>query len=387
MDSIRTISANGKKILSLIVQHGPLTKRQLAERGGIGWATAVKFVNRLDSVEVLTRIGTSDREIVSGKNSYVYDLGRRAPVFLGLDIEYRTTRFALTNLRNEILWSSRAETPRVSSLDEIEGFVARLVSEANQATASNGFGPLDGIGIGMPTWLTEEGATIFDALGGRLSARFDLPTRVENNIRAYTLYKEHTTLQQSFVVVSVRNGIGAGYVVNGELLRGEQGLAGEIGHITIPGNTTRCRCGKSGCIETVVNEHALTQEYAVRRGDAVSANRADSAFSTLFRDAAEGSEVAVGLLSESAELLGQAIATLVLVLNVRNVFVVGQFGADGDVWVPFLEESIRKHVEPRTEFALHYRELDDSGYLIGAALLVAREYLDYSVMESPATAW
>lgn len=378
---MRLLTENEKRILALIVRRGAMAKSELAAQGDMGWATAVKFVNRLESEKVLRRAGTASREVALGKNSYLYDLGECAPIFVGIDIEYRTARFALSDLRSEVLYEWSVPTPQVKGRDELKRFLSASIDQAFSAAESIGNREPIAIGIGMPNWLLSDGRAVFSWLASSLEEEFQIPVRVENNIRAYTLYKETSLLEENFLVVSVRNGVGAGIVLNGDLHRGEEGLSGEIGHITVTDGGKLCRCGRRGCLETEVNQRTLYESFAKRV--AVSGHTARDSTSDLpelFRAAKEQDPDAVAVLTDMAEPFGRALATLILVLNVRNLYLVGHFGEHGAVWLPYLEEVIRHHVDSRLSFELNYRELDDSGYLLGAAMLVARDYLDYSVL-------
>lgn len=386
---MQSMSENERRILALIAEQGPLTKGDLSLLGEMAWATVVKYVNRLQVRGVLMRAGTAPRESQLGKNSYLFDLAEEAPKFAGVDIEYRTTRVAVVNLRREVLWQTMLATAELTSPEDLMEFlrskVLSRVSESGVCGASlpdKPFGSIVGIGIGMPRWLLADGGDVFPSLSGRLSDAYGIPVRVENNIRAYTLYKEPRLLESDFIVVSVRNGIGAGLVVGGSLYRGEEGLAGEIGHITVQENGKLCRCGKRGCLETVVNQYTLYESYltGTHRSKVDDAIAVEEGLPELFQEAAQGSAPALAVLAEAAEPLGRSLATLLLVLNVRNLYLVGHFGEFGEIWLDYLREVIRKHVDPRLSFSLHYRKLEDEGYLLGAALLVAREYLDYSVL-------
>lgn len=388
---MRLMSENERRILSLIASAGPMSKGDLSSRGQMAWATVVKYVNRLESAGVLTRAGTAPRELQLGKNSYVFDLASGAPKFIGIDVEYRTTRVAVVNLRREILWQTRLPTPEVADESALVAFITDLVrarvcnpDAAGVGCSEAAFGSVVGIGMGMPRWLLPRGTDIFTSVGERLAARLGVPVRVENNTRAYTLYNEPEIPENTFVVVSVRNGIGAGLVIDGTLHSGEKGLAGEIGHITAEEGGTLCRCGKRGCLETIVNQHTLFETFLSR----IHRNRVDDAIAVekglpeLFDRAAAGEEGAKSVLAEAAEHVGRALAMMILVLDIRNVYVVGHFGEHGDAWLGPLQQVIGRNVDPRLNFELHYRKLEEAGYLLGAAMLVGREYLDYSVLDA-----
>ena len=378
---MRAMSENEQRILALIATGGPLSKRDLSGRGAMAWATVVKYVNRLETEGILERVGTAQRDRHLGKNSYIYDLAYGAPQFIGIDIEYRTTRVAVVDLRRRIRWQTAFPTPEPTCMEALVQFLKAVIREGTP-----GIETVTGVGIGMPRWLIGGESDPFTGLGKRLTAELGLQVTVENNIRAYTLYKEPLLQESSFMVVSVRNGIGAGIVFGGKLHRGETGLAGEIGHITVQDKGVLCRCGKRGCLETVVNQRILSEEFAVHgavgaAGVPVSEFSASKeCLSELFAAAADSDPAAISILEKASEPLGRALATLILVLDIQSIYVVGRFGEHGSVWLDPLRDVIRRFVDPELTFSLHYRELDEEGYLLGAASLVARDYLDYSVL-------
>ena len=386
---MRFISENERRILALVAEKGALTKGDLSAMGQMAWATVVKYVGRLQQEGVLVQAGTAPRAPQLGKNSYLYELGAGAPRFLGVDIEYRATRVAIVNLRRQILWQTVFSTPQLGSEERFIAFVEQTIMQKVMSSAGVGdsghqspYGSILGVGIGMPRWLLPEGRDAFSLLSDNLSERLSIPVRAENNIRAYTRFKEPRVRESDYLVVGVRNGIGVGLVLGGSLYRGEEGLAGEIGHIIVEENGRACRCGKRGCLETVVNQHTLYEEFLEKIGQdkAEDITATEAGLPGMFHRAARGNSAARSVLSEAAKPLGRALATLLLVLNVKNIYLVGHFGEDGDTWLDDISDVVRRNVDPHLNFRIHYRPIEDEGYLLGAAMLVSREYLDYSVL-------
>jgi predicted NBD/HSP70 family sugar kinase len=176
--------------------------------------------------------------------------------------------------------------------------------------------------------------------------------------------------------------VGTGIYLHGRLLRGEQGLAGELGHLTVSENGPLCRCGKSGCLEVLVNQRALFRAYCAevlglpREPDRpVPDEELPTGLADLFSRAANGEGRAVEVVGRAAEYLGRGVATMLTVLNVRRVVVAGNFGPDGGSLLPPLEAAIRKQVLPGTEFLLSYVPLEKIAFARGASLLILKEFL------------
>jgi glucokinase len=381
---MRIATENEKRIVGILATKGPMSKKDLSNLGEMAWATVVKHVNRLQEGGVLARVGTAPRGHQAGKNSYLYDLADGAPKFVGIDVEYRTTRVALVSLRREILWQTQVPTPAVRDSNELVDFVSRELLTRAYHSAKVGIEnqnrkqqQIAGIGIGMPRWLAPGSGATFQHVETELNRHAEIPVRVENNIRAYTLHKELALQRKDFVVVSIRNGIGAGIFVDGVLLRGAAGLAGEIGHINVVDGGVRCRCGKRGCLETVVNQDLLYERFlsevnADARRPTLSV---EHGLRALFDMAAEGDQVARSILADAAKPIGRALASLVLVIDAGIIYLVGHFGSSGNAWIDPIKQVMRGEMGPQFDCQLKYQELDEDGYLLGAAMLVGRDFL------------
>jgi glucokinase len=155
---------------------------------------------------------------------------------------------------------------------------------------------------------------------------------------------------QALAFVYARVGVGAGVVVDGQLFRGSAAGAGEIGHTTIiPTGGDPCRCGNTGCLETLVSEPAI-----VRRAELLAAADEGGILATHLREgqgrpfervlaAARAGDPATGaMLKEQACYMGIALANLVNVLN-PNLIVLGGICAQGaDLLLPAIEETMRQ---------------------------------------------
>ena len=111
--------------------------------------------------------------------------------------------------------------------------------------------------------------------GREWSERFELPVYVENNANAAAIGEYYFGAARDvsdFIYIGGEPGIGGGIVVEGELLRGRSGFAGEIGHMTVVPDGELCTCGKRGCWETVVGPQAVIADYQPA-GDAVQRRR------------------------------------------------------------------------------------------------------------------
>jgi glucokinase len=189
-------------------------------------------------------------------------------------------------------------------------------------------------------------------------------------------------LLNDFILMTIRNGIGTGIFYQGDLVRGTHGMAGELGHLTLEQTNTLCRCGKYGCLETFVNQDILYREYIenIRHEPyAPSLVLSDSALihqglSELFSLAQQGHQAATSIIVNAARHIGMSIAALLMVLDIPNVLITGNFGPDGSVMIPYIRQEIDSRIISAIEYTIDYYPLEQLGFAYGAALLILQDY-------------
>jgi predicted NBD/HSP70 family sugar kinase len=144
---------------------------------------------------------------------------------------------------------------------------------------------------------------------------------IENNVNALAMAERlygTGRRHDNFLVVTIGTGVGAGIVVDGVVLRGAVGGAGEIGHTPVIENGPLCMCGNHGCLEALIGETALVRQ--ARERGIVS----DTAGIAALRAAAdEGDQAAATLYGEAGHLLGRALSGIVHTLDPELVIVLG----------------------------------------------------------------
>ena len=331
----------------------PLSKRDVTHRCGMGWATAVKLMTRLEEQGYIVPSG-NERQNQAGKSAAVYTLSEVKPAAIGIDIEYRRIRLTIRNLAQKCLYQSEQSTPAIRTPEALIDFLEHLLHQGISKATELGV-VLEGAGIGVPNHLFGQDGVPYTSIGEQLTVRVGLPIVLDNNIRCFTaavasLHKN----RESLIVITVRSGIGAGILVDGRIYHGDRGCSGEIGHFPVEKNEALCRCGKSGCLETVVNREILA---------------------TALKDSSLGDKAAQKRLDTAAGLLGKAIATTMLVLDIRRVAVYAELDDPAQrVLVP-VRAAITKTINPGFDFDVRYERLDPEAYVAGAAWLVLNEFV------------
>ncbi len=191
----------------------------------------------------------------------------------------------------------------------------------NEMRASDGgLSHLLTIGVAVPEPVTELSGVKFDDkwhdfdVATLVTQRLGTPTVIENDGNAGAI-AEAGCGAQGVLLVKVGTGIGAGIVVNGHLVRGTRGIAGELGHVVIDPNGRLCGCGNRGCLETLASITAVTQSLAPIRGPL--------SYSGLAKLLLDGDPVSCRAVRDAGVAIGTAMAPVVTVLDLDRVAISG----------------------------------------------------------------
>jgi glucokinase len=259
----------------------------------------------------------------------------------GIDIGGTNTVFGLVDSEGKILEEGNISTRHFS---DITGFVYALYSGINEKykRIQSDF-ELIGFGIGAPMGNINKG-TIENAadlpwkgvipLAELFHTHTDLPVVVTNDANAAAVGEMiygGAKGMKNFVVITLGTGMGSGFVVDGKLVYGHDGFAGEIGHTSIkPGESGRvCGCGKKGCTETYVSATGLKRTLLKVMADSIEPSRLrklsfDEIDARIIHDAAlEGDHIAAEAFEYTGKMLGFRLADIVAHTNPEAIFLFG----------------------------------------------------------------
>jgi glucokinase len=217
-------------------------------------------------------------------------------------------------------------------------------------------------------------------LKSELEPEIKLPITVENDnsAAAWGEFRFGAGRGASHLVfVGLGTGIGGGIVLNDQLLRGAQGAAGELGHVTIHPTGPRCACGNRGCLEALASGSAIG-----RRARVVASEKPNSALGRLATErkvlgedvtsfARKGDEASLSVLEESGRWLGIGLAGFVNVFNPEAIVVGGGAMGAGELMLAGARQEVRARALPPARDLVEVREATlgpDSGVLGAAAL-------------------
>jgi len=219
-----------------------------------------------------------------------------------------------------------------------------------------------------------------------LRADYDAPVWVDNDVNLMALgelWRLKRTLP-NFLVIKVGTGIGCGVVCHGEVYRGANGSAGDVGHICVDPDGPRCHCGNLGCVETMAAGPAIAREAAEAAQTGRSAMLAERLAQQgeltpedVGHASRAGDAAANAIVQGSGTLIGQMLASVVNFFNPSHVFVGGGVTRIGPLFLAALRQSVyhRSLALSTRHLEILYTPLGDQAGLIGAGVLALQETL------------
>ncbi|MFL5383876.1 MAG: ROK family protein [Longimicrobiaceae bacterium] len=345
---------NRQILLNLVREHQPISRADLARRMKVGRPRVTALVNELLAEGVLQEGDAV--ESARGRRPRMLQVRTSDRLIVAADVRFNRTYLMLSDFAGTQIALEQFETPL-----EPEVLVGQLAARIERILRTYGEGSnCEGVGIAVPGMVDHKSGTILNApqLGWRdveiraaLAKATGLPVYVENAPIACALSKMWLGQREGdtgdFVYVTVSEGVGAGVVVNGQVVRGFGHTAGEFGHVPIDANGPRCLCGARGCWEAHTSNLATLSRYLGRELSPTETRQllaeTPLTVSDLIMRARTGDAKARDALLETGHWLGVGLAMIVNALNPARIFVGGEVTAAWDL----IGAGVRAEIESR----------------------------------------
>ncbi|MEV5988038.1 ROK family transcriptional regulator [Streptomyces sp. NPDC052051] len=366
---------NLARVMHTVNAEGPLSRAAVASRIGLTRAAVSTLVDELIRSGLLEELGP-ERPGRVGRPGSALAVSGRGPAGIGAEIGVDHLAVCAVDLRGAVRaravrhGTNRRRPPR-PVVAELSALVEQVVAQAE----SEGLWPT-GLAVAVPGLVARDARTVVRApnldwhdidLGALLPA--ELPLTVDNEANFGSLAElwlgDDTPLD--FLHVSAEIGIGGAVVVDGCLLRGTRGFAGELGHVPVRPEGPACACGGRGCLEQYAGEEAVLRAAGLTPGE----HRVE----VLAERAAQGDEEVRRALCDAGTALGIALTGAVNLLDPRAVVLGGALAALAPWLLPSLERELEQRSAGRA-CAVRVSRLGPEGPLLGAAHSVVRAVLD-----------
>jgi predicted NBD/HSP70 family sugar kinase len=342
-NTIRDI--NRQIVLNYVRERGPISRAEIAHETALQRSTVSLIVEELRVDGLIEEVSG---ESTGGRPPILLSLRTADAVAIGVDVGTNRTIVATSDLAGRVLQEESFETH-----PDADETTRLIIDKANKLIRRNN-GTIEGIGVSLPGLVDPDGTEMFvptfnwrdPPLAKEINAATGLPVTMDNDANAAALAELWFGLPEirevrDFILVLVEGGVGTGIVFDGQVYRGENGAAGEFGHMTIgQGAPVACASGSRECWEAFASERSALARYKdLARGSNGAA--VDIDFGELIDLALRGEGSARTALKETATYLGIGIANLIRGLAPEAVIVGGPIVRS---W-PVIAEDIRTSVE------------------------------------------
>ncbi|MCP3818802.1 ROK family protein [Streptomyces sp. A3M-1-3] len=372
-------------VMHALATQGPLSRATVAGQIGLTRAAVSSLVDELVRGGLLVELGPEQPSGTVGRPGSALALGKRGPVGIGAEIGVDHLAVCAVDLCGKVRARATAEgSNRGRPPEPVLKELGELVRQVTDAARGSGLRPA-GLAVAVPGLVARGTRTVvrapnLDWADVDLGAAFpysgglsvdSLSVDNEANLGALAeLWIGGDPAPQDFVHVSAEIGIGAAVVVEGRLLRGTHGFAGELGHVPVRPEGPRCPCGGRGCLEQYAGEEAVLRaaglaQAAVGRPVDLLAERAD-----------RGDPAVRRALRGAGGALGIALAGAVNLLDPQAVVLGGALSRLAPWLLPSLERELARRTADPARPSLIVSRLGSEGPLLGAAHCVVRAVLD-----------
>ncbi len=310
------------------------------------------------------------------------------PYVVGMDIGGTNTVFGVVDSRGNVLATDSVKTQQYEKIEEyVDAVCKKLLPLVQQV---GGADKIKGMGVGAPNGNYYNGTIEFAPnlpwkgvipLAALFEEKLGIPTALTNDANAAAIgemtYGAARGLKD-FIMITLGTGVGSGIVVNGQLVYGHDGFAGELGHVIVDPDGRQCGCGRKGCLETYCSATGVARtarEFLVKRSEPsllrnIPAEEIQS--KDVYDAAVKGDQLALDIFAFTGEVLGKALANFVAFSSPEAIVLFGGLAKSGDyIMKPIqkaMEDNILKIYAGKTKLLLSQLKDADAAVLGASAL-------------------
>ena len=311
------------------------------------------------------------------------------PYVVGIDIGGTNTVFGIVDARGNVIASNSIKTGKHAN---IEDYIAELKVALNKLIeAHDAKDKIHGIGVGAPNSNYFTGTIEYATnlpwkgvvpLAKLLTEAFGVPVAVTNDANAAAIGEMTYGAargMKDFIMITLGTGVGSGIVVNGQLVNGHDGFAGELGHVIVkPSNGRMCGCGRTGCLETYCSATGVARtarEFLEIRTDPSRLRDLpieEITSKDVYDAAIAGDKLAREIFQYTGEIMGRAFANFVAFSSPEAIILFGGLARAGELLMKPIKESMDRNMlnmfKGKTKLLLSELKESDAAVLGASAL-------------------
>lgn len=380
--------AQKRKLVSILNKADQaLTIPELCKKVRLSVPTGTRLINELIDQKLIVESGKKETE--NGRRPSVFRVDKNYAYSVGVIVLLKGLLISVYNLAMEEVYSVDMDgfilENNQKCLDTVSSHINNTIQKSGVKRSK-----ILGMGIGITGRISTKTGTSYNyfnflesSLVEYFESGFRFPVYVDNDTHmlglAEQVFGKAKDIKNAFIV-NLSQGLGLAMITNGEVVAGEQGFAGEFGHMQFGESDKLCLCGKRGCLGTEVSGYALEQDFRkhLEAGEnsllVINGKKQDISYKDIIHAAREGDALSISLTHQIGFKLGKALGNLLNLLNPGVIIVGGRFSPAREV----LTESIKSgmiHTAlslPLRSCDLTFSNLGPDAAIKGAGALVLR---------------
>ena len=283
------------------------------------------------------------------------------PYVVGVDVGGTNTVFGIVDARGNILATDSVKT---AAYDEIENYVDAVCKQISALAQLKlgGTEKIKGVGVGAPNGNYYSGTIEFAPnlpwkgvipLASMFEERLGLPTALTNDANAAAIGEMTYGAargMKDFIMITLGTGVGSGIVINGQLVYGHDGFAGELGHVIVRHDGRLCGCGRRGCLETYCSATGVARtarEFLAARTEPSLLREIPAeeiASKDVYDAAVKGDQLAQDIFRFTGDILGEALANAIAFSSPEAIVLFGGLTKSGDYIMKPVAEAIDRNI-------------------------------------------
>jgi predicted NBD/HSP70 family sugar kinase len=381
-----------KQVIAFYIQNGFATLAELSRQLNLSIPTVTKIVEEMTEAGLIIERGKL--ETAGGRHPSLYGLNPESCYFGGVDIKNNSVSCGIVDFTGQMVTKTDElpfnyeNTP--ASLDNLCQMINEFFNSLSvpreriamiNVNISGRVNPITGHSYSRYNFDEEPLSEI-------LSTKLNAHVCIENDTRAMALGEylcNQRRDERDLLFINLSWGLGLGAIIDGKIVTGKSGFAGEFGHMVTCDNEVICHCGKKGCLETEASGSALVRKITERLqagANSVIADRYEKNGKITLDDALEAVQredlLAIEVVEEMGKTLGRWLAGMINVFNPEKVIIGGVLAVTGDYLLQPVRTAVRLYslnlVSQDTKIILSRH--GDEGGLIGACLIARNRIFD-----------
>ena len=382
-------------ILSLIKRNGNVSRSDIAKITGLTPPTVTRIIDELINGHKLieyTGYGNSS----GGRPPAIVRFKNENNYIIGIDLGATYIRGCLVNLNANFISEIQVPTEIKKGFNHIIEKVAKIISRLQNRQEDQG--KIWGVGIGVAGLVNRETGIIEFSpdfswnninLQEEICKLTSLPVFYDNSTRLMALGELNfgkTPEIKNFAIINVGYGIAAGLVIDGKLVKGHSGFAGEFGHIIVDKDKKiKCKCGIYGCLEAMASGHRIAElgKGALKNRNSkilvsLSEGNPDLISAELVgRAAKQGDPASLQIYDEVTDYIAQGIGAIANLLNPETVYIGGGISLNGKFFFDMIDSKISKYLlSPNQNLRILPSTFGEQATSIGAVSLVMEKIMN-----------